>query len=179
MGHNNIIVNKYHRWYYTIINRRIGNTPAGYFEKHHILPKSLGGSNARNNLVSLTAREHYICHLLLVRMTSGVFKSKMIRAVDAFKMAKPGTQRNLTARQYQTIRELTVGLPNSMSCSKVKAKHLDSIAQKIGYADHQTYVATIKSLFEIYKTVKTTAEKLATHNILYGIYLLIILEKIG
>jgi hypothetical protein len=158
MGHNNFIINKYHRWYYNIINRRIGNTPAGYFEKHHILPKSLGGSNAQSNLASLTAREHYICHLLLVKMTSGVFRSKMIRAVDAFKMAKPGTQRNLTARQYQTIRELTVDLPNSMSCPKVKAKHLDSIARKIGYIDHQTYVATIKSSFEQYKTIKSTAE---------------------
>lgn len=159
MGHNNFIINKYHRWYYNIINHRLNIPATGYIEKHHILPKCLGGSNAQNNLVLLTAREHFICHLLLVRMTSGVFRSKMIRAVDAFKMTKPGTQRNLTARQYQTIRELTVGLPNSMSCPKVKAKHLDSIAQKIGYDDHQIYVATIKSLFEIYKTVKTTAEK--------------------
>lgn len=158
MGHNNFIVNKYHRWYYNIINRRIGNSPSGYVEKHHILPKSLGGSNAQSNLVSLTAREHYICHLLLVRMTFGVFRFKMIRAVDAFKMAKPETQRTLTARQYQTIRELTVDLPNSMSCPKVKAKHLDSIAKKIGYQDHQTYLLTIKAAFEKYKTIKNTAE---------------------
>ena len=40
----------------------------GYFEKHHILPKSLGGSNDKNNLVKLTAREHFICHWLLVKM---------------------------------------------------------------------------------------------------------------
>lgn len=159
MGHNNFIVNKYRTWYYNIINHRLNITPTGYIEKHHILPKSLGGSNARSNIVSLTAREHYICHLLLVRMTSGIFRSKMVRAVDAFKMAKPGIQRNLTARQYQTIREITADLPNSMSCPEVKTKHLDAIAQKIGYADHQTYVAIIKSSFEIYKTIKTTAEK--------------------
>lgn len=158
MGHNNFIVNKYYRWYYNIINHRIDNNPSGYFEKHHILPKSLGGSNARNNIVSLTAREHYICHLLLARMTSGVFRYKMVRAVDAFKMVKPGTQRSLTARQYQTIRELTATLPNSMNCPEVKAKHLDSIAKKIGYPNHQTYVATIKSSFEQYKTIKSTAE---------------------
>jgi hypothetical protein len=158
MGHNNFIVNKYHRWYYRIINRRIGNTPAGYFEKHHILPKSLGGSNDHSNLIALTVREHYICHLLLVKMTSGVSRYKMLRAVDAFKMAKTGTQRNLTARQYQNIRELTATLPNSMSYPEVKAKHLDSIAKKIGYIDHQTYVATVKSSFEQYKTIKSTAK---------------------
>lgn len=60
--------NKYTRWYYRIISasRRIIKT--GYVEKHHIIPRSLGGSDDIENLVSLTAREHYICHLLLPKM---------------------------------------------------------------------------------------------------------------
>lgn len=41
------------------------NPASGYTEKHHILPKSMGGSNEEENLVKLTAREHYIAHLLL------------------------------------------------------------------------------------------------------------------
>ena len=36
-----------------------------YYENHHILPKCLGGGNEENNLVLLTAREHFICHKLL------------------------------------------------------------------------------------------------------------------
>lgn len=40
---------------------------AGY-EVHHILPKSLGGSDSKENLVRLTAREHFIAHKLLARM---------------------------------------------------------------------------------------------------------------
>jgi hypothetical protein len=36
-----------------------------YYEKHHIVPKSLGGSNSPRNLILLTAKEHYIAHLLL------------------------------------------------------------------------------------------------------------------
>ena len=39
-----------------------------YFELHHILPKSLGGSNRKKNLARLTAREHFICHWLLVKI---------------------------------------------------------------------------------------------------------------
>lgn len=39
-----------------------------YFETHHKVPKSIGGTNDRNNLVNLTAREHYIAHLLLVKI---------------------------------------------------------------------------------------------------------------
>jgi hypothetical protein len=39
--------------------------------KHHILPKSLGGSNDSNNLIVLTEREHYIAHLMLWKAYGG------------------------------------------------------------------------------------------------------------
>jgi hypothetical protein len=39
-----------------------------YYERHHIIPKCLGGSNKKENLVLLTAREHFICHWLLMRV---------------------------------------------------------------------------------------------------------------
>lgn len=41
------------------------------FEKHHIVPKSLGGSNDESNLVLLTPKEHYMCHRLLVEIHRG------------------------------------------------------------------------------------------------------------
>lgn len=44
------------------------NKKMGYFEKHHILPKCLGGNNSKENLVLLTAKEHYVCHHLLTKM---------------------------------------------------------------------------------------------------------------
>lgn len=37
----------------------------GYFEIHHILPVSLGGSNDDSNLVMFTGREHFIAHMLM------------------------------------------------------------------------------------------------------------------
>lgn len=42
------------------------------YEKHHIIPKSLGGSNKRENLILLTPREHFIAHWLLWR----IYKNK-------------------------------------------------------------------------------------------------------
>ena len=39
-----------------------------YGEKHHILPRSLGGGDNVSNLVRLTAREHFICHALLAEI---------------------------------------------------------------------------------------------------------------
>lgn len=42
------------------------NRSAGVgYEKHHILPRSLGGSDDETNLVYLTYREHYIAHRML------------------------------------------------------------------------------------------------------------------
>ena len=36
-----------------------------YCERHHILPKCMGGGNERDNLIDLYAREHFIAHKLL------------------------------------------------------------------------------------------------------------------
>ena len=44
--------------------------PEGYCEKHHIVPKCLGGGNEKSNLVFLTAKEHFMAHKLLVRIYS-------------------------------------------------------------------------------------------------------------
>lgn len=100
----NFLINKYTKWYNSIVERRLAHPVEGYVERHHIIPKSLGGSNDQSNLVALTAREHYICHLLLLRMTTGAERLKMLRAFNAFKISSRKNPRNLTARQYQTIR---------------------------------------------------------------------------
>ena len=39
-----------------------------YSEKHHIIPKCLGGNNEKSNIVRLLPKEHYIAHLLLFRL---------------------------------------------------------------------------------------------------------------
>lgn len=39
-----------------------------YYERHHIIPKCMGGDNTKDNLVLLTAKEHYIIHLLLIEI---------------------------------------------------------------------------------------------------------------
>lgn len=43
-------------------------TKSNYFERHHIVPKSIGGSNDKQNLILLTAKEHFVCHHLLTKI---------------------------------------------------------------------------------------------------------------
>jgi hypothetical protein len=50
-------------------------------EKHHIVPRSLGGSNDESNIVRLTYREHFLAHLLLTKFTSGNDRYKMLHAL--------------------------------------------------------------------------------------------------
>lgn len=49
----------------------------GYFEEHHIIPRALGGTDKSENLVNLTAREHFIAHALLIRFLKGDALNKM------------------------------------------------------------------------------------------------------
>ena len=74
------INNKYTKTYYNIIESARQNPFDGYTEKHHIIPKSLGGSNKKDNLTRLSARQHFLCHWLLTRMTEGDAKRKMWNA---------------------------------------------------------------------------------------------------
>lgn len=59
----------YKKIYDQIISRAIARTASDldYYENHHIIPKCMGGSDIKDNLVKLTAREHFICHWLLFK----------------------------------------------------------------------------------------------------------------
>jgi hypothetical protein len=55
----------YNKIHNNIIDRAKNRKLEGYVEKHHIIPKCMNGSNEPNNLVILTAREHFLIHWLL------------------------------------------------------------------------------------------------------------------
>lgn len=75
------INNKYSKWYFAIIQHAMSRPVSGYTESHHIVPRSLGGSDDIDNLVALTAREHFVCHILLSKMTEGQDRGKMLHAI--------------------------------------------------------------------------------------------------
>ena len=99
--------NKYTKYYTLLTNRARGRVLAEYTERHHIIPQSLGGSNDKDNLVDLTAREHFICHWLLIKMTEGEHRSKMLYALNGMKAENRYQQRyssSITARVYERYR---------------------------------------------------------------------------
>jgi ribosomal protein L37AE/L43A len=64
----------------------------------------MGGTNDPENLVSLSAREHFICHLLLVKMVDEEFYPKMVYA--AWQLSRPSKYKELrvTSRLYDSLK---------------------------------------------------------------------------
>ena len=56
------------RHYNALMGRASGRTLSGYKERHHVIPRCMGGTDAKSNMVYLTAKEHFVAHKLLVRM---------------------------------------------------------------------------------------------------------------
>lgn len=58
----------YKKIYNDIMIRSKNRVIDGYTEKHHIIPKCIGGTNHKSNIAILTPSEHFIAHQLLVKI---------------------------------------------------------------------------------------------------------------
>lgn len=82
----------YQKIYDNLVKKRLENPPTEKFERHHIVPRSLGGSDDKENIVKLTLREHYIAHLLLCRIHRGTRNYfPMLRALNMMRAGREGT----------------------------------------------------------------------------------------
>jgi hypothetical protein len=97
--------NKYTTIYFNIIQRARTRIINDYTERHHIIPKCMGGSDEEDNIVKLTAREHFICHLLLIRMTPPEYRAKLVYA--AWQLSRPSKNKTVkvTNRIYALLKE--------------------------------------------------------------------------
>lgn len=76
-----------------IVKRQTNIIPLDtYREKHHIIPKCIGGTNRKENLIFLTPEEHYVAHLLLVKIFPS--NAKLLFAVKMMTVNNPHGQRN-------------------------------------------------------------------------------------
>jgi len=68
--------------------------------------RACGGSDENINLIFLTAREHFICHLLLPKMTEGKFKYKMYHALWGIINQNSNKQNRykISSRLYEKIK---------------------------------------------------------------------------
>jgi hypothetical protein len=142
-----IIENKYARWYKQIVTRAKSRTLSNdvYTEKHHVIPKSIGGTNLKDNLVVLTAREHFICHWLLIKFTTGRFKLKMAAALSMMHRTNNDQINRYKSvnfsRIYQSIKILNSEFASDRNSGRTyspEAKARMSEAQKKAYRETWT-----------------------------------------
>jgi len=90
-----------------------------YTERHHIIPKCMGGSNDNDNIAVLTAAEHYVAHQLLVKMHPS--KKGLVFATVMMTTGKnmPGRSKN---KLYEWLRIRTVETLKNRKMSE-KQKH--------------------------------------------------------
>jgi hypothetical protein len=105
----------YRKVYDDLILKAKNRNLDGYKEIHHILPRCLGGKDDKQNLVELTAREHFIAHLLLVKIYNN--NLRLVKAVAMMCIGQ--NERKLTNRMYGKMRELfSLSMSESQSGQK-------------------------------------------------------------
>jgi hypothetical protein len=108
-----------------------------YYEKHHIIPRSLGGTDEATNLVKLTARQHFIAHLMLSKMFKGKSSIKMHHAV--WNMVNRDKGVRTTSRTYEVLKQkrsellsvMFAGENNPMYGVKHSEEHKQKISDKL------------------------------------------------
>jgi len=140
------INNRYTAIYYKIINSAKENHISNDAERHHIIPKSFfknryrigpsgwldGNPNDPNNIVFLSQREHAFCHKLLVRMTQGKMKSKMVLAI--WRMMNGKHKKLFSSKDYQNYRALFTENIKNINLGKKRKPLAESHRENISLA---------------------------------------------
>ena len=111
----------YQRIYSALMHVGRNDRQLDYAEKHHATPKCMGGDDSESNLVSLTAREHYVAHLLLVKMFPG--NAPLIYAAHMMTVDKYGHR--IGNRRYEWLRR-----KHAAAMSNLKRGNKDCLGRK-------------------------------------------------
>jgi hypothetical protein len=114
------------------LNREYRTLP--YVEKHHIVPRSEGGTDDSGNIVKLTAREHFLAHWLLFRIDPTI-KS---RVFSFWRMCngRGSTPKEhwviISSRCYEESRKAhSEAISKALKGKKKSPEHIKKVADKI------------------------------------------------
>jgi hypothetical protein len=101
----------------------------GYFEIHHIIPRSMGGGNEDENLVMFTGREHFVAHMLLWR----AFPEEVSLMRAAFLMSSRWRAERL---------EGDAKAINSKTYEKLRLEYADAVSEQVSGENNPFYGKT-------------------------------------
>ena len=126
----------YKKIYEDLISSRKLNSFISAGEKHHIIPKCLGGTNKKENLIGLSFREHFIAHRLLSKIYNSSYKLQ----TAIYLMSKHNKYTN--GKKYENLRvryislvkgqnyETIYGKEKSIEIKKIRKKHIHKLQAK-------------------------------------------------
>lgn len=126
----------YQKLYNQIIERAKTRQLKGYKEKHHILPKCIGGLDIKENLVELTAREHFLCHKLLCEIHPN--SQKLLWALWLMAIGKQKNKKTepykVNSREYERLKILFI---RQSKLKKITDKHKNQVSKANSKKVHQ------------------------------------------
>jgi hypothetical protein len=139
----------------------------------------MGGYRDRDNYSYLTAREHFICHLLLTKMFSGKFKIKMCFALASMHRIKERNKKIvLTSWHYKKMKEANsyakrnspaswpIGSTHTSETKRLCAEAGKKHGFKKGYIPYNKDKKMPKELCEVQSKNSAARVKNGTHNML-------------
>ena len=155
----------YQRQYNLLINKGKNRILTGYIEEHHIIPRAFGGSNSKENLVKLTAREHYVAHLLLWKMqTEKREKHKMAKVCI---MMKGKSKFVFNSKMYESVKRAGAKLHSEMFSGKNHPMYGTSRCGKDNPFYGKTHSAETRKLISELRNGKVIAKDLRTDKKLW------------
>lgn len=134
------IENKYTNWYNSIIAKaRSENrfkSDQIYYENHHIIPRSIGGTHGPSNLVLLTGREHFLCHWLLTKMVNEPDHVRKMKAAMIY--FTNNHKRKLPAYLIKISRKMNGDRKRGLPAWNRGIPHTDETKRKIGVANSRS-----------------------------------------
>jgi hypothetical protein len=91
----------YEKHYSLLIEKARGRLIDGYVERHHVVPRCMGGTDEPSNLVLLTAEEHFVAHQLLAKMHPSSLE--LVLALNMMTVSPTGQRNN--NRRYAWIKK--------------------------------------------------------------------------
>jgi hypothetical protein len=154
----------YTRIYNQIIKRAQTRKLEGYVEKHHVIPKCMGGLDIKENIVELTAREHFLCHRLLCEIYPQELKlwyALFLMAIGKQKRTNI-TVYKVTSREYERIK---TGFIKQRKGKPITQSHKESISKNnsLPVIQYSTYGEFIQKFSSAANAERYINEKPTAH----------------
>lgn len=134
----------YQKIYNSIINQALERVNKSYVEKHHIIPRFMGGTDELSNIVKLSPREHYLCHVILTKI---VPENKKYAAVKSCYMMlawsysnekrisiKPGVSKKVIRKMppmpISTKEKLSIAAIKQFQNDESRTRHLEGVKNR-------------------------------------------------